>query len=39
MMLGRQKPLVPETNASEFELAIEVIKSHKLPGIIKSQQN
>jgi len=33
MMLGRQKPLVPEPSASEVELAIEKLKSHKSPGI------
>jgi hypothetical protein len=36
-MLGRQKytaePLVPEPSASEIELAIEKLKSHKSPGI------
>jgi len=36
-MLGRQKhtaePLVPEPRASEFELAIDKLKSHKSPGI------
>ena len=37
MMLGRQKhtaePLVPESSAFEFELAIEKLISHKSPGI------
>jgi len=39
MMLGRQTyihtagPLVPEPSASEVELAIEKLKSHKSPGI------
>ena len=38
MMLGRQiyntaEPLVPEPNASEVELAIEKLTSHKSPGI------
>ena len=37
-MLGRQKyiqqePLVPKPSASEVELAIDKLKSHKLPGI------
>ena len=27
------KPLVPEPNASEFELAVEKLKSDNLPGI------
>jgi hypothetical protein len=27
------EPLVPETSASEIELAIEKLKSHKSPGI------
>jgi len=27
------EPLVPEPNASEFELAIENLKGHKSPGI------
>jgi hypothetical protein len=27
------EPLVPETSAFEFELAIEKLKSHKSPGI------
>ena len=29
------KPLVPETSASKFELAIEKLKSHKSPGVVK----
>ena len=37
MMLGRKKhtaePLVPEPSASEFELAIEKLKSDNSPGI------
>ena len=41
-MLGRQKyttaePLVPEPSASEFELAIDKLKSHKSPGIDQIQ--
>ena len=36
-MLGRQKyiaePLVPEPSASEFEMAIDKLKSHQSPGI------
>ena len=27
------EPLVPEQSASDFELAIDKLKSHKLPGI------
>ena len=27
------EPIVPESSASEFELAIEKLKSHKSPGI------
>ena len=33
------EPLVPEPSAAEIELAINKLKSHKLPGIIKYQQN
>ena len=33
------EPLVPEPSASEVELAIEKLKGHKSPGIIKYQQN
>ena len=40
-MLGRQKytaePLVPEPSASEVELAIDKLKSHKSPGIDQIQ--
>ena len=32
------EPLVPESSASEVELAIEKLKSFKSPGLIKSQQ-
>jgi len=36
-MLGRQihtaEPLIPEPSASEVKLAIDKLKSHKLPGI------
>jgi hypothetical protein len=35
-MLGRQmhtpEPLMPEPSASEFEIAIDELKSHKSPG-------
>ena len=33
------EPLVPVPSASEVELAIEKLKGHKSPGIIKYQQN
>ena len=33
------EPLVPEPSAFVVELAIEKLKSHKSPGLIKSQQN
>ena len=33
------EPLVPEPSAFEVELAIEKLKSHKSPVLIKSQQN
>jgi hypothetical protein len=32
------EPLVPEPSALEVELAIEKLKSHKSPGLIKSQK-
>jgi hypothetical protein len=33
------EPIVPEPNMFEVELAIEKLKSHKSPVLIKSQQN
>jgi len=33
------EPLVPEPSASEFELAIDKLKSHKSPGMVKYRQN
>ena len=33
------EPLVPEPSALEFELAIEKLKSHKSPVLIKYRQN
>jgi hypothetical protein len=43
MLFGRQKytaePLVPDLSAFEVKMAIEKLKRHKSPGIIKSQQN
>ena len=34
-----EEPLVPDRSASEFELVINKLTSHKSPGIIKYQQN
>ena len=33
------EPLVPEPSEFEFELAIKKLKSHKSPGIVKTQRN
>jgi hypothetical protein len=33
------EPLVPEPSAIEIEMAIEKLKGHKSPGIIRSKQN
>jgi len=35
--MNTAEPLAPEPSASKFELAIEKLKSHKSPGIIKYQ--
>jgi len=33
------EPLVSEPSAAEFQLAIEKVKSHKSPGLVKYRQN
>jgi len=37
--LHTAEPLVPETSAFEFEMALGNLKSHKSPGIVQIRQN